>query len=116
MGATEEPQGHPTQVALASAGDPVAAPDHCPQGMGSSTEVVARFYPSQPSQRQIPAQGCTPRGIPSPWNISSLSQALLPSPTLTRMPLHRGIQCLFRQKCLFRVNTYRQTGISPLPT
>lgn len=52
MGATEEPQhtgmlqGHPTQLALASAGDMVAAPDHCSQGMGSGTEVVARLYPS----------------------------------------------------------------------
>lgn len=45
-GATGGLQGHPRQVALASAGDMVAAPDHCSPGMGSSTEVVAGLYPS----------------------------------------------------------------------
>lgn len=69
MEATEEPpsyRGHSTWMALASAGDMVAAPDHCPQGMGTSTEVVARLYPSQPSP---------PEGSPAPGTPSSPSPA-----------------------------------------
>lgn len=68
MGATEEPQTHRGPPGTShtgwghSAGDTVAAPEHCPQGMGTSTEV----YPSQPSQRQTQLRAAPPEGSPAP--------------------------------------------------